>query len=192
MENVKKCNITEVLPASVIQLIRVAPVSTTTRALVMAQIKQPIPDGIQSYEAIKDWIEHHIAAPVKLKPGMPKAPPANNRINVPIIGRQDSRGTCNYVEHQKGDGNYELMKEELVDMASDSEDSDQFLDRVRESMAEDWDDCIPPVVQQGREYENHEQDHIENSEVEIKSEGYEVIKAALREHIPEEYDRLFN
>lgn len=195
--NIKKCAIEEVLPASVIQLIRVAPQSETTRAVVMAQINQPIPEGIQSFDAIKDWIEAHIDRPVRsnlLKKPVPASLQANNRIRVLISASRDEVGRCDYRDHQKGEGNYEMNRERLASLAAEADDVDEFWDRVREELGQDWEDFVAPESTDTITYSEYEQsdDGPENSEVNITTTGKQAIRDALYTLNVEEYNRLFN
>lgn len=152
----RKCVIEQMLPASVIELVKAAPTNDTVRSVLLAHLKQPIPDGARDYDAIKAWIETNLEPPAK--PAMPPRPQPRAVINIPINGSETEIGTCRYTVQLSGSGDFPIREDELLEMAEESEDFGDLVDRVMDHIQDEgvMEYLTMEPDDNSYEYENHE------------------------------------
>jgi hypothetical protein len=97
----RKCKLEQAMSNTVIELLKVAPTNPVARAHALSQLKIPIPDEHQTFEAIKEWVEMNITpkagrgVPSQVYPsvaGRAARPTEAFRIDAAVSERQS--GTC--------------------------------------------------------------------------------------------------
>lgn len=194
---VRKCEAGSVLPAHVLDMLRLAPDNPQFRTMVNAIVLQPVPDEAKTYEQIIDWVEFNIdPATIKHRAAAsatPTAAPlraAQPSMEVPVTYSYMEYGRCNYKVSRSGQDRYML---ELADIRAAAENADgwqEFVDdciaRVREDAEEDPPDTDARDDYEHYDYESSESDH----------DDYEVgplatrLREFMRQHLPDEFDRL--
>lgn len=186
----KTCEIGQVLPISVIQLLAGAPHNDTVRAVILAHLKQPIPAEHKTFEAVKEWIETTI---VFNKPKPRSAVPADTRVNIPITGSAREHGRCAYHRDVAGRGIYAMGLRRFLDALNDSEDMETLMDTLNERIGEDWEDFVGMNQQGEDEHDDHEQDDedgLTDQEWDYQQGHRENIINLIRQHAPDLLERF--
>lgn len=175
----RKCVIEQMLPASVIELVKAAPTNDTVRSVLLAHLKQPIPDGARDYAAIKAWIETNLEPPAK--PATPPRPQPRAVINIPISGSETEIGTCRYTAHLSGSGDFPLREDALLEMAEDAGDFSDLVDRVRDHISDEGVTGYLAMEpdDDSYEYENHEAQDARDFDWEYAARLEPIIRQAM-------------
>ena len=130
----RKCKLEQAMSNTVIELLKVAPTNPVARAHALSQLKIPIPDEHQTFEAIKEWVEMNITpktgrgVPSQVYPsvaGRAARPTEAFRIDAAVSERQS--GTCRWVCNASGSGSVPIM---VADLDSAVEDAESLEDVV--------------------------------------------------------------
>lgn len=189
---VAKCTIDSVLPASVINLIKVAPQNNTVRAVILAHLNVTIPDECVSYAQIKKWIEFNYE-PVVLdwpttlltRPNVP-VPPRHLTpiINFSFTASENEYGNARYSVEKTGHGAAGLAEREILEEADGSDTWNDFIDNIRQLVDENvmnnvnW-DSVPGDVAIDGGYRYSERESTDNCDFEWNW-NEEEVKNALR------------
>lgn len=168
----KTCEIRDVLPPSVVELLGSAPHNDTVRAVILAHLRQPIPEDKRTFEEIRDWIETTIPAPVKpqsrgwapVDTGAPATPV--NMISFAISGSETETGKIFYEVLRSGRANYQISERDFLRMAADSESMSDLVELVTDEISEDWTETVEldsygdfeygSIVEGSQDYDNSE------------------------------------
>jgi hypothetical protein len=181
----RKCEIAQVLPASVIQLVVAAPHNETVRSVLLAHLKQSVPEELKTFNDIKDWIEFNIEVPKA------PTPPKNEAIQVLISASELERGTCRYERTLKGEGMQGIRRLLILEIAEESDGAEDFFERTREAFRDYGLEISMDEDGDGTDYSSYEHDGGDGADIEIKPEGVQALKDALAAIDPEEYERIF-
>jgi hypothetical protein len=191
----RKCELKDVLPQGVIQLLASAPHNETVRNVLLAHLKVPVPEELKSYKDIQDWIEFNIEPPKALaaKGGVPIPASRAEVVAVAIALDDREHGTCSYSRDMWGRGTVNVTQHDIVTAAAESDDSDEFWGRVRDVIYEEGPTDhieIEPVPNSASlsDCDVHDSDGLT---VEIQTAGYQSVKDFLARVNPEAYERLF-
>jgi hypothetical protein len=190
----RKCEIAQMLPVGVLQLLASAPHNETVRHVLLAHLKRSVPEELKTYKDIQDWIEFNFDPP-SVPIGKQKAVPGQNVIEVLVVAHVEETGSCSYHERQQGRGNMRIRLELLTDIASEADDVDEFWEEIRTEFYDQGvrDYISLETVEGSQNHSDYEPSGDDDSpEIEITRDGYEAIKQALRTFNPAEYDRLFS
>jgi len=201
----KKCAVKDILPESVIPLVKAAPNNETIRNLLLAHCKVPVPAEADDWDKIKKWIEYNV---VFSKPPTPKTRSIEdeyaeiqrreeerrrNQVDVDIIATDRERGTCSYSVDVRGEGGMPVDRNDLVDFANDSDDAEDFWGHVVSDMHDTGvgDHVSMETVDNTEDTGDHQCDDSDGISVEITEAGKQALKDALRTLNREQFDRLF-
>ena len=188
----RKCELKQVLPAGVIQLLASAPHNETVRNVLLAHLKVPVPEELKSYKDIQDWIEFNIEPPsAPLVKGSPPPGRTADLVEVLVDAIEIELGSCNYSRDVSGRGNVGVSREDILDAAINADDEDEFFRLVREGMDDAVRDRIEMEPDDEFRYRDYEVSDSADFSVEIRQTGQEALKLALRDIDPEAYERLF-
>jgi len=205
----KKCNITDFLPRSVIDLVKSAPNNETIRNLLLAHLKVPVPREEDTFEKVKNWIEYNCEIPPKPKSSweleMERQQAEQERLNaaaaerrrtqvmVEVVASEREHGRCSYHNTREGRGQMGVCREALIEAASEASDSDEFFDLIASKIDEDSpsDYLTMRDVEGTAEYDDHEFDETTDSEITIQDAGKTALKDALRTADPALFAELF-
>lgn len=189
----RKCELKQVLPVGVIALLASAPHNETVRNVLLAHLKVPVPEELKSYKDIQDWIEFNIEPPKVPLPTLRFPTRRGEEVQVMIIATDREHGSCSYHEDVSGRGNMPISREDILDAAGASEDSQEFFNRVQQQMLDDGvrNNVEMEAVDGSQTYTDHSCDDSDGIEVEIQPEGKTVLKDILRQLDPDRYDELF-
>lgn len=190
----RKCKIEDVLPASVLQLVKSAPQNETIRNVLLAHLKIPVPPELKTFNDIKDWVEFNIDPPKSAWDQECERIEANNRnrIMVHIQANDREHGSCNYSEDLRGDGSVPLEPDEILEAAEEASNLDEFWRNIRNAIMENdpRDHVFMDPVEGSQNYTDHESSDHDGIEVVIQPEGYRVLRQALRNISPDNASRL--
>lgn len=178
------CRIGQVLPASVIELLKAAPQNDTIRAVILAHLRVPIPDDALTFEQIRTWIEHTIKSPQFLTeqgipvgiPGVDSVPPAP-MVMIPIKGTEDEMGSCRYCVTTRGQGNYQIGLDAFRQMVEESDDLDELQERVSDEVGEDWYEYISLEIPSNATFETYDREPDHHGECDWE------FNCAIRDHL---------
>ena len=198
----KTCQIKDVLPAGVIPLIAANPRNDTIRNLMLAHLKQPVPVECDTFDKVKEWIEHNVAFE---KPEDPlerqyrlaqeaEERRIRNSIQVAVYISGSETGRCNYNRDVAGQGNVPLLREKIIEIAAEAGEPVDFFRGILELIEE-----IGPtnyvsydIVEDTEHFSEYDIDYDGfGLEAEISEAGKEALKAALRAADQELYRSLF-
>lgn len=161
----KKCDISQVLTAVTLELIKQSPENTGVRSMVHSELLRPIPKELVTFDTIKDWVEKTIDKPAGSIDDLGGLiPPTQNeaeafRINVRCS--EDQVGTACWTEHVHGSANYAISRRELQGIIAEAigngEDLSGLVERVQEYFQEEAADHNPHMESDsGPHYDDHE------------------------------------
>ncbi len=188
----KKCSLTDVLPASVIPLVKAAPNNETIRSLLLAHLKVSVPKEEDTYDKVVQWIELNVEAHKPI-PAV-STPPAHprNEIRVEMEGSECESGSCDFSRNLRGTGEIPISLQEVIDAARSAGSRADFFGFIYEIIDENARDYIELDVMEGTEtrsnYEGADSDGWETS---ITDAGKQALKNALRYAHPARYRELF-
>lgn len=185
----KKCLIEQMLPVSVIELIRTAPHNDTVRSVLLAHLKQPVPETCKTFETIKDWIESTFEPPVVSRPAVKKS----TMVDIHCQVQEDELGTCTYRVTKCGEGTIPISEARLLEIATESDDDNEFENAVREELMNDWSSYIDTEAERDSDYHysDREMNDSDNFEFDFTNDGLSALRDRLASLNPEEYERLY-
>lgn len=198
---VKKSSLFEVLPLSVIELLKTAPHNETIRAVVLAHIGTPIPDEHRKFEDIQNWIEFNIA-PKLTKLGMPKkaTPHAaatrflndDGDVTIECDVMEEEYGTCRYSITNTGRGCIPITQQQLRLLVENCSRWDNLVDEVCDNLSEGWPDYVEAgnPTDDGYSYDDYSTSGTEDSSCHISVRGHTQLREAVRSLFPEHAIRL--
>lgn len=195
----KGCKIEDVLPLSVIELLKTAPHNDTVRAVILAHLKQPIPVDKLTYESIREWIEATIPAPVRHRwnpvpaaPGQPETP-GNMILRFDIKGDDEERGRASYTVVRRGRGYRDLNTVDFMRMVSDSDNITELMNQLDEWISDDWESYVEFTDYGEYQYDDHEGNDWVDAEWDYAiTDVREFVKSQVLRLSPEEYRRLMD
>lgn len=178
---VKKCDIKDMLPASVAQMIKEFPTNETVRSVVLMHLKHPIPKEHQAFEQIREWIETTFTKE--------KAPPVENFVDIVINGSEVVSGRCRFSGRRSGDAVVRFTEAELRDLMSGCGSLNQLMNAMSDKVQErggvglienmDTDD-------DGYEHSDHQIEYGEDGEWDWHARPVrEQLTRFLKQHHPE-------
>lgn len=190
----RKCKITQVLPVGVLQLLASAPHNETVRNVLLAHLKQSVPEELKTYTDIQDWIEFNIDPPNVLIAKIKTAPGrADELVQVLVVADEREHGSCCYHRDLTGRGTVGISREDILEAAAESDEWEEFVNNIRGR----WNDSdvrdrinLEPLAS-STSYDSHESDESDGIEVIIQEEGENALKQMLQTLDPEGYARLF-
>lgn len=198
----KKCNVRDVLPASVIPLVQAAPNNETIRNLLLAHVMVPVPVEEDTYDKIVKWIEFNVSPPPPRKSDVESALErqqieeqrrAATQVRVSVRASEREHGRCDYHRDIKGEGEMPLDPAIMVREAAESENADDFFERIQSRLFEigAGNYLNMETTDDGDDYDNYESEEATDEEVVIQAPGKQALREALRSADPELYRSLF-
>lgn len=207
----KLCSINDVLPASVIALVKANPNNDTIRNLLLAHTKVTVPASEDDFDKIKKWIEWNVERPPKpkstweLEMERQQAEIARqeeertrqraNQVAIAVTATDREHGRCSYHNDRRGEGEMRLTREELATIAANSQDPEQFFQHIEDALEENDPGDYLTMRDLGEvDYDEHESDDerdYESVTVTLQDAGKAALKEALRTLSPETFRRLF-
>lgn len=196
---VRKCEAGSVLPAHVLDMLRLAPDNPQFRTMVNAIVLQPVPDEAKTYEQIIDWVEfnidpstikHRVSEQGASQPLPHPLRPAQPTMDVPVTYSYTEYGRCNYKVGRSGRDHYMLELADIRAAAENADDWQEFVDDCTNRVLEDAEES-PPETEARDDYEHYDYEISESAD-----EDYEVgplatrLREFMRQHLPAEFDRL--
>jgi hypothetical protein len=178
LEPVKKCNLKDALPASVIQMVESFPQNETVRSVVCAHLKVPIPKECETFQQIQNWIEATIDPP---KSGQP-----NNYIIIPLSASSIECGRCEYSVSRSGNGNFKVTDSEMIAMLQEAEDCDDLKAFLTDLINNKGGASLVDMDDDGNYgYINHEATSIEDVNWDYSERLALILKDAVRRLDPD-------
>ncbi len=199
----KKCNVREVLPASVIPLVQAAPNNETIRNLLLAHLKVPVPVEEDTYAKIVKWIEFNVSPSPRPKNAIDEMMErqrideerrAATRVMVFVSASEREHGRCDYHRDIKGRGDMPIDRAQIVRDASEAENANDFFERIECTLGEAGPENyfnMEPTDRGNDLYDEHEVDDTTDSAISIQESGKQALRDALRSADPELYQSLF-
>lgn len=204
----KKCNITDVLPATIIALVKANPRNDTMRNMMLAHLKVSVPVEADTFEAVQEWIEYNIDKPPRpkssweLKMERQQAEIARhqeeearrraNQVMLQVTASEREHGRCSYHQDQGGSGEMPIDRAMIVRLASEADSGSDFFDRVEEILDETGPgNYLSMNVEGTPDYDDFEPDETTDSSVTLQDAGKTALKEALRNADPELFSSLF-
>jgi hypothetical protein len=189
VEKVRTCEITDILPKTVIEMVKAAPTHETVRAHILAATKQPVPTDCDTHDKIKDWIEYNFKKPVPAVPAI--------ELSARVRREHTQFGRCNFSRRLRGEAPYFMSAEEMKRVADESANLDEFQDNIVswfvDGCQENWPDL--DVIDGSEDYDNYEEDEDEGTRNQIANVlcpdavKTEAVKL-LYKHFPDIYREL--
>lgn len=188
----RTCMIEQALPSSVVQLVKAAPHNDTVRSVMLAHLKQPVPDELKTFEDIKEWIEttivikalKHVSSPLSV----------DGRVQIRIEGYDKEHGRAAYSVNRKGEGNYRLGLQTFLNHVANADDLDELIQRLSDTIGDDWDSNINMDWVDGTiHYDDHEtddEDGFTETGWDYQDGHREAIMQLIRQYAPEHVERL--
>lgn len=207
----KLCSINDVLPASVIALVKANPNNDTIRNLLLAHTRVTVPASEDDFDKIKEWIEWNVAPPPKPKSSWELemerhqaeiarqqeewARQQANQVAIAVTAKDRQHGRCSYHNDRRGQGEMRLTRDTLAIIAANAQDPEQFFQQVEDVLEEDDPGDYLTMYYHGEvDYDDHESDDdrdYESVEVTLQAAGKAALKEALRTLSPDTFRRLF-
>lgn len=179
----KTCDIKDMLPPSVAQMVKEFPLNETVRSVVCAHLKKPIPKELETFQQIRDWIETTFSK---------DSPTATTGIvKMSVVGGDIEYGRCNYRVNRTSRGNFSITEADLITEAQECDGYLHFIDRIKEMLTDDdeggrsnlrgmeW-DGVPAY----EEYEDAD-DSPEEFWIDIDDAGRKVLSDTVKRLAPE-------
>lgn len=136
----KKCQIEHVLPASLLEILKLSPSNPTVRAQVHARILFPIPEGKQTYPEIQEWIEANITpGAIPPSPQEPHYVPGTT-FNYHSDYSCYETGRCDFSRNVNGSAQYQMdecyIREIIEDGLRDGDSWNSIQNAIRSAAIE--------------------------------------------------------
>lgn len=167
-----------------------------------------MPKEEDTFEKVKHWIEHNVellpkktAAELEIeryeenirRQLAADAERRRTQVMLQISASEREHGRCNYSHVVRGEGEMPLQRNNLINLATDSDNESEFFERVAEFLTDEGpENFITMDVEENTEStDDHEIDETTDSEVTLKDEAKAALKEALRNADPALYESLF-
>lgn len=187
----KKCEITQVLPASVLQLVKAAPTNETVRSVLLAHLRVEVPTEHKTYESIKEWIENNVCLPKSPTPST-AAPRARPQTALEVTVTDTEFGNCRYCLNRSGRGDIPMDNALLLEAAQECDSMTEFIRRIEDELYENYSDNIYMEQDGNESTEGHSVTDSDNKEVNLTDSGKEVLKNLVRSLDTDTYQRLLD
>lgn len=119
---IPKCSIEQALRASLIELLKVAPLNPTARACIMRETTKMPPDSCKTYEELKAWVEEnceprlsadYIRGAQAAIPEVVRAAENGTAFTATLRFQNREFGSATFWQNQDGVGDYEVSTEQV-------------------------------------------------------------------------------
>lgn len=179
------------LVPTAVDMLKLAPKNPVARAYVQAAVRLPVPEELETYEAVAEWFEKNYTPPATPTSPAPAARRPAPQLAIEIPYTEDVSGQCTYTAQVHG-------------TIIDAVDVDDLIQLIEDNNCEDMDDLVSAVVgsanSEGEQnvgaegnynYENYENTGSFGVEPEPdRRELAERLHDFLAEHSPETLESL--
>ena len=201
----RKCSINDLLPSSVVALVKANPHNETIRKLLLAHLKQEPPVDANTFPKIRDWVEFNFERPetaweqqarlnrerIQREVAAQQARDAAS-LTLQVSAEENREGSCNYRCKTRGEGAVLIHPDEIRRLAREADSGESLMDRIESFIYDRVMDRIDmnPVPETIR-LNNREIDGSSDYEATLSEASTTAIKEYLRQNMPEQYSRLF-
>ena len=186
----RKCSIEEVFEASFIELLKLVPANPYVRALVLKFSGKLPPAECETFDQLKDWVEANCTKRAKKSITGTNLDGGGILVNVDFSERE--YGRADYSVRRSGQDEFQVGREELMEIVQSTIDSGGGISEVVEVIAgriddDAWNECDPNMDDYG-DYEYNEHESSDSGDANIDYSKDEIRRAVLRyleEHHPE-------
>lgn len=205
----KLCSLKDVLPESVIPLVKAAPNNETIRNLLLAHVKVSVPKEEDTFEKVKHWIEFNVNPPPRPKTALELALEQQERdmqrdaereaerrrtqVMLQVSASEREHGRCSYHQDVKGEGQMPIDRARILRIAAGADNEDDFFDSIEQHLDEEGpgNHVSMSAVEESISHDDYETDESTDSNVTLSNAAKTALKEALRTANPELYDSIF-
>lgn len=194
---VRKCAITDVFDQYFVELLKLAPKNLHIHGVILRQTGQLPPLEIESYEALKDWVEINCDKPVaKVAPNRASRR-GNTAIEIDVDFSETEYGRARYSVSRSCTDTFPIDEDDLLETVTDAIDNDEDLDDIVRNIAEKinedaYERCQPDLEHYGDyDYDDHDASDSDNSSTDFSaSQIKQRVREWLRDNRPELLEQL--
>lgn len=178
----KTCEIEKVLSEGVLKLVKAAPDNPVNRALVLKEIKKPLPEEATTFKQIKDWVEANIKSPEVVNPN-------DVAIVGSVTGWQDYTGNARFIDRRQWTANIQLTNEVLNQIVRDQINRGEadiesiWTDVYNELKESFWDSGFALDSTGDIQYSDREDDEDQEGEQDSSIGNWNAVRAAVKKWI---------
>lgn len=188
---VRSCRLEELFEAGFIELLKLVPRNPQVRALILKLTGQLPPAALETFEALRDWMETHCEK--RLRPTTHRQSRAQGAggIAINVEFSETEYGRADYSVPRWGAAEFRVEAEDLLDIAQEVIEAGGSLDEVVDSIAgkiddDAWTQCEPDMDGYGDyNYSDHESSDSADAETTYSRNDIQAaVRAFLQEHHP--------
>jgi hypothetical protein len=187
------CKFEEMFDAGFIELIRLVPKNPFIRALILKLSGKMPPDEVETFDQLKDWIEHHCTRRVRPMPNQGRRRNEEGGIAINVEFSETEYGRADYSVPRSGNDEFRIGAEDLIEIVNDVIEAGGSMDEVVDTIAgriddDAWSQCDPNMDDYGDyNYSEHESNDSSDSNTDYSREE---IRAAVRVFLQEQHPEL--
>lgn len=188
----RKCQLEAMFDASFTELIRLVPRNPYVRALILKLVGQMPGSELETFDQLKDWLEHNCTHRVRPMPNQHRQRSADGGISINVEFSETENGRADYSVSRSGNDEFRIGAEDLIEIVQEVIEAGGSMDEVVDTIAgkiddDAWNECDPEMDSYGDyNYSDHESSDSSDSETNYsRNDIRSAVRTFLQEQRPE-------